>query len=386
MQIRQVHLQNGLDMGAFDPLLAIKPQVIIVFGDGRYFAEGDLGQKLGAKFPTALIIGCSSAGEIVNDTVYDGTLVVTALSDDKSEWFLVSETLDTIDQSRTTGEKVGEKMSAYNPQSVFVLAPGLNINGSDLVKGLVEALGPDVVLTGGLAGDGLNFKTTYTLSNKVVSKNHVVALGMRTPSLQVSYGTQGGWQPFGTYRRITRATNNILYELDNKSALGLYKNYLGGKADELPGSGLLYPLNVIANHQGENSHVRSILNVDETAGSIMLAGEVKEGSFVRLMHAKTPSLVDGALRAGEDATAGLSPEVKQHTTLGILVSCVGRKAVMGDDANDEVAAVKEVFGDNSTLTGFYSYGEICPYSQGNKVSALHNQTMTVTRWTQSEAS
>jgi hypothetical protein len=218
--------------------------------------------------------------------------------------------------------------------------------------------------------------------NDVISSNIVVALGLKDSTVKgdravkVSYGTQGGWQPFGPYRRVTRAKNNILFELDGKSALTLYKEYLGDKAKDLPGSGLLYPLHVSVNQNDENSVVRSILNIDEANGSIMLAGDVVEGNLVRLMHAKTEALIDGAHRAAEFAAYGNAAE----KSLGILVSCIGRKVVMGDDVDGEVSAVKEAFGGNPVLTGFYSYGEICP-NQNNRRSVLHNQTMTITRLT-----
>lgn len=381
MQIRQVHIRKDLEMGALDPLLAIKPQVVLAFGNGKYFADYKLGARLREKFPDAIIVGCSSAGEIVDNAVYDGSLVITALASATGKWRVISTPLEDISQSRTTGEKLGREMASFGPQSVFVIAPGLNINGGEMVDGIVSELGANVTITGGLAGDGLNFAKTYTMVNEAVSNNQVIALGLVDPGMQVTYGTQGGWNPFGPYRRVTRAKDNILYELDNKPALELYKNYLGDKAKDLPGAGLLYPLNVISNDKDENSVVRSILAVDEATNSIMLAGNVSEGYLVRLMHAKTDALVDGARHASVDTAYGLAQGSDANQSLGILVSCIGRKAVMGDDVNDEAAAVKDTFGPSSVITGFYSYGEICPFSLSNKRSTLHNQTMTITRLT-----
>ena len=63
--------------------LGIAGKVALVFGGSKYFEDLQLGNKLKRKFPDAIVIGCSSAGEIVNDpAVYDDTLVVTALADD----------------------------------------------------------------------------------------------------------------------------------------------------------------------------------------------------------------------------------------------------------------------------------------------------------------
>ena len=63
--------------------------------------------------------------------------------------------------------------------------------------------------------------------------------------------------------------------------------------------------------------------------------------------------------------------------MAILVSCVGRKLVMGGRVDEEVEAVGDVFGQKAVLTGFYSNGEISPFT-GNAVCKLHNQTMTIT--------
>ncbi len=238
-------------------------------------------------------------------------------------------------------------------------------------------------MTGGLAGDGPRFQKTYTLINDTVSTDTAVALGFKGGEIKISYGSAGGWEPFGLERRVTRAVSNVLYELDGKPALQLYKEYLGEKAKELPSSGLLYPLCMLKEGiavGGEDAAsgglIRTILSVDEKEGSLVLAGDMPEGSTVRLMHAKTEGLIKGAQQASAQAC---SPGMAGKPCLGVLISCVGRKLVMGHDVDEEVEAVKAAFGPKSVLTGFYSYGEICPSVQNDRKPCLHNQTMTVTR-------
>jgi hypothetical protein len=102
--------------------------------------------------------------------------------------------------------------------------------------------------------------------------------------------------------------------------------------------------------------IRTILSVDESSGSLILAGDVTEHGYMRLMHASTDSLVDGAEKAAE-LTGIYSGD---GNTLALLISCVGRKLVMGARVEDEIEAVAEVLGSNATLAGFYSYGEISP--------------------------
>jgi hypothetical protein len=50
---------------------------------------------------------------------------------------------------------------------------------------------------------------------------------------------------------------------------------------------------------------------------------------------------------------------------------------MGGRVDEEVEAVGDVFGQKAVLTGFYSNGEISPFT-ANAACKLHNQTMTIT--------
>ncbi|MDR3425140.1 MAG: FIST N-terminal domain-containing protein [Alphaproteobacteria bacterium] len=383
MKILQAHVKNDQDMGALDVLGQIQPNFVLAFGGVKFFEDGQLGKTLRQKFPQATVIGCSSAGEIVDDAaVYDDTLVVTALADLGMQAFLATAPIGTAADSYAAGQNLGKDLTARGVASVFVLAPGLGVNGSDLAGGFASVVDTDVVVTGGLAGDGTRFQKTYTLFNETVSSDTVVAVGFKGEALKVTYGSAGGWEPFGPERKVTRAVSNVLYELDGKSALQLYKEYLGEKAKDLPASGLLYPFSVLRDNvdpskgdPASNGLVRSTLCIDEKEGSLILAGDIEEGCMVRLMHAKSNGLVKGAALASAEATA----TVQGGDNLGILISCVGRKVVMGLDVDDEVAAVKETFGPKSVITGFYSYGEICAFDQMDRKPCLHNQTMTVTR-------
>jgi hypothetical protein len=121
--------------------------------------------------------------------------------------------------------------------------------------------------------------------------------------------------------------------------------------------------------------IRTILGIDEEAGSLILAGDIDPRGYLRLMQASTNALVDGAETAAAATRATLA--VEPEDGLAILVSCVGRKLVMGGRVDEEVEAVASILGEQVELTGFYSYGEISPFFPGNECR-LHNQTMTVT--------
>jgi hypothetical protein len=164
-----------------------------------------------------------------------------------------------------------------------------------------------------------------------------------------------------------------LYEFDGQSALGLYKKYLGEHADRLPASGLLFPLS-LRTRAGETPVVRTILAVDEAAQSMTFAGDVPEGSYARLMKANFDRLIDGASEAARSSQGAIGPAPAE---LAILISCVGRKLLLKQRVEEEVEGVREVLGPRPVFTGFYSYGEISPFTTGARCE-LHNQTMTIT--------
>jgi hypothetical protein len=180
MKVQQTHMKKEVDLAALDVLSQMRPKIVFVFGGTKYFEDFKLGSKLKQKFPQAIIVGCSSAGEIVNDpAVYDDTLVVTGLADDNSQYFLATSKIGKAEDSFSAGQSLGKSLAQHDVGSVFVLAPGLAVNGSALADGLASALGPKVIVTGGLAGDGTRFQKTYTLSNETVSTDTAVAVGIK---------------------------------------------------------------------------------------------------------------------------------------------------------------------------------------------------------------
>ncbi|HYD19160.1 MAG TPA: FIST N-terminal domain-containing protein [Patescibacteria group bacterium] len=354
----------------------ISPQVSLLFAAPGFFADKDLIARAFAPVPQQAplnVIGCSTAGQISAGGVSDNGFSLLAMHFDATEVKTADAVLKSPDQSRAAGQEIGKKLAGANLSSIFVLSPGLNVNGSEFTRGILDAVGRKVVITGGLAGDGTSFAATQTLMNGQVYPDRAVAFGLYGDKVSVRSGSRGGWKPFGPIRRVTKAAANILYEIDGKPALRLYKDYLGDKAKDLPASGLLYPFSILREDNREDTGIiRTILAVDEAAESLVLAGDMPQGGLVRLMHADTDSLVDGARDAA--AAAGNKNEAASAT---LLVSCVGRKIIMGSDVEEEVEAVIAEIGRNSAYAGFYSYGEICPFS-GSGAPELHNQTMTIT--------
>ena len=276
-----------------------------------------------------------------------------------------------MDDSHRVGSRLARSLPGEGLAHLFVLSDGLNVNGSALVKGLTKELPPHVNVTGGLSGDGDRFGETFVMCDGPPQKDLVAVVGLYGSHLKVGYGSKGGWDPFGPERLVTRSTGNVLYELDGKSALGLYKTYLGEHARGLPATALLFPLSI---RNGESNLVRTILSVNEEDESMTFAGDVPKGTYARFMKANFNRLIDGAVEASR-----LSRECMGESApdLAILISCVGRKMILKQRVEEEVEGVADVLGREAFLAGFYSYGEISPSFKGAPCE-LHNQTMTVT--------
>jgi hypothetical protein len=302
MKIQQVTLKSLAqnECASLHSLKSMNPEIVLVFGHYSYFEEKEkLLACLNEYFPKAFHIGCSSAGEIAGQRIEDHTLVVTALSFETNVSIkAVSASIETMEDSFRAGQSLVKTLPTQ-PHAMIVFAPGTQVNGSALIQGMKTLLSHYVSISGGLAGDQGRFQVTYTLLNQSILSNQAVALALSGDGLNVQYGCFGGWQPFGPVRKVTRCDGNILYEFDHQPAIQTYKHYLGDHAKGLPATSLLFPFAVLNENHEETGMIRTILGIDDSKGALILAGDIKEGSYVKLMHASTDRLVEGASIAAE---------------------------------------------------------------------------------------
>lgn len=374
MKIQQIQWTQATGWG--NACGATDVALVLIFG-GSAVLDAMRIDELRALFPGAVLAGCSTAGEILGVRVYDDTVVATAVSFTTSRVRAACLDVSDIEASLAVGRQLGEQLGADKLTHVLVFSDGLGVNGSALAAGLRAALPVDVAVTGGLAGDGTHFARTLVVGDAAPRSSCVMAVGLYGTHLRVGHGSLGGWDDFGMDRRITRATGNVLYELDGEPALALYRRYLGPQADGLPASGLLFPLALRDPQRDDLGLVRTLLAVNEEEQSITFAGDMPEGMQVRMMKANFDHLVTGAT----DAATAASTSLGHDATLALLVSCVGRRLVLKQRIEDELDGVRDTLGPRPALTGFYSYGEIAPYTPTGRCE-LHNQTMTITTLTE----
>ena len=369
--------ESGWSVDAL-PDLDSEQTLVVVFGHSEFLDATTPFEELSKAYPNSHLVGCSTAGEIFGTEVRDDTLAVAVTRFDHTRLKTTTTSVITPEDSFRAGEELARSLSSdATPKGVFVLADGLGVNGTLLAAGLNSVLSEGVVVTGGLAADGDRFQRTWVLSEGAPKGGTISAVAFYGDRIRIGHGSNGGWDRFGHERTITRSEGNVVFELDNKPALELYKDYLGDRASELPGAAFYFPLEIWENDEDERRLVRTVLAIDEDEQSLTFAGDVPEGWRAQLMKASFDRLVTAAVDAAKMAIETAGPvNLDNMETLSLAVSCVGRRIVLGERTEEEIEAALETLSNCSNQIGFYSYGEISPYAPGR--CDLHNQTMTLT--------
>ena len=374
MIVRQESLTANLtlkDLPINSPLPSAN--LVLVFGSVLRLNTDKLQALLKVRYPTAQIIGCSTSGEINADGVFDDSLQITAIQWEKTLQRIAYTQMSNMLSSHETAVTLAKQLKLENLKAILVYADGLHVNGSELLDGFKSVLG-EIPVMGGMAGDGFNFSKTVQMYNETIAEGLVIAVGLYGDHLVAATGVGRGWKPYGPPRKVTKSAKNVVYELDGKPALALYRMYIGEhSAKGLPGTGLKFPFAIIEEGKRDIEKIRTILAIDADNNSLTFAGNVDEGATVRFCQANHDRLVEGA---GDAAHLVAGHMNGSQQGLAICVSCVGRKGVMAEQVIDEVKLVQQILGTQTAITGFYSYGEFAPRPDTSD-SVLHNQTMTI---------
>lgn len=378
MKINQIQINKKENV--IDTLTSITPtdyDLHILFADKLYFDDEKINHFLKEHFKGSIISGCSASGEITGKKFSENTFSLTSVKFKNTPVKKVSVLINGPEDSYQAGLEIVNKLDSHQLKHIFILSDGNLVNGTRLLEGINKNISNTINISGGLAGDNAQFIKTYVADeNNEFRSNCITAIGFYGDHIITESGSFGGWDSFGLDRIVTKSVENTVYEIDHQPALDLYKSYLGERSSELPGSAMYFPLEMRETEFSEPL-VRTILGIDEENKSMTFAGNIPEGSFVRLMKTNVNRVIEGANKSGKIITENLnsSPE------LIVMISCVGRKIVLKQLTQDEVDAVTEIFDPKTCFTGFYSHGEISKMKFIENCK-LHNQTMTLTAFTE----
>jgi hypothetical protein len=349
-----------------------KVNLVLGFGGTESLTKSETFEEIRILYPEAQIILGSTSGEIHDSNVTDKTVIITALELEKTPFKVFKTEIKKSNDSESVAIELAKSIPKEDLTYLFILSDGINVNATAFLKGLQLELPTNVTISGGLCGDGISFRKTVIGYNEIPKSNQIVVLAFYGKNIEVGQGCFGGWNSYGPESEITKSKGNILYEIDGKSALSTYKELLPSNAQELPVSGLLYSLSIFKKNSNERL-VRTILGIDEENQALIFAGDVPQNHRMQLMNASFENLITGAGQAAQQTLKNRDAEVQ----LAILISCVGRRLVLGPRTAEEVKAVRNILGVKPSLMGFYSYGELST-NINSKSCELHNQTMTIT--------
>jgi len=351
------------------------PDVVFYFAEMSVLKHNDVFGEIKSHFPKeAALIGCSTSKPILMDDIFEGFVTGIALKFEKTKLKIIRQSSSDHSQSCKIGKKIGQELKSDDLAHVFIVSDGMYVNGTTLLNGIHEGLGRQVPITGGMACDGNNFQETFVGLNMAPKEKEVVAIGFYGDALKVGYAAQGGWEPFGVDRIITKADDNILYELDGENALDLYIEYMGGSMDNLATRALMFPFSIRKDKFTKERIIRTFDKYDEKEKSLRFSGDIPQGYIAQFMKGNVENLSQGARVSAQMASQDIALDDK---TVVLVVSCLGRQVAMGQRVGDEIDEIVKVFGGDVSLTGFYSHGEFCPLPDDTN-ALLHNQTMTLT--------
>jgi hypothetical protein len=349
---------------------AKRANLVLAFGEREVLESTLPYKKLKEIYSEAQIVICSTSGQISNFNLVENDIVATAIEFEKSTIKIAEIDLCKNSNIQELGLIVKKELLNEDLKSILVISEGSFVNGTELVNELGKQTNHSIPIFGGLAGDNFKFQKTLVGLNEDATEGKVVVIGFYGNEINFGFGCKGGWSDFGPERKVTLSEKNVLYKIGDRFALDIYKEYLGKYADDLPGSALYFPLSMKENKDAP-SVVRTILAIDEKRRSMTFAGNIPQGSFIRLMKGNFDKLIDASYNAASESFSNHPKEPE----LALIVTCVGRKIVLGNRVEEEFEAVKEISG-NTLLCGFYSYGEISPVTN-HKSCELHNQTIAI---------
>jgi hypothetical protein len=343
---------------------------------------GKLASALAEMLPPGVpSVGCSTDGEISSAGLSVDSVCVMLLASSKVRArAAVHPALGK--GSFEAGAAIARELAAPDARVLILLPDGLTGNGSAVIRGAQEVLGPSFVIAGGTAGDRGRFVKTTQITQGQATTDALVGLMLYGASLDVGFGVMSGWKPIGIAKEVTRAEGNVVFSIEGETALEVYSTFLGDKAAQLPAIGVEYPFALVddsglVGERGlqigeEYILLRAPMSVDHATGAVSFAAEIPQGAKIKMTRAKSDAIIEAAREAAMRTVKHLSGKPDAV----MFFSCMARKVVLGRKTNREIEVAREIFGNDVPMIGFYTYGEIANCGEVSPMCRFHNETAT----------
>lgn len=358
----------------------------LIFASSTYNQNAILKEARAELGESVILFGGSTAGEISqHGPSTSPSIVIMLLSCGDDISIGAAHVTGANEEPDTKGKKLGEALSQAISKDIklaMIVADGLTVNPSAILRGMHEYL-PGVPVAGGSSADDGAYKQAFQYAGDEVLSSGVSAIGFGG-ALKFSVGVRHGWSPISSIKKITKVSGAVIQEIDNKPAIALYEEFIGEeKAATLKGVtlaelALSYPLGIKDETSGEML-LRAPFYVDAD-GAITCGGEVSEGAEVQLMMGTKESAIEAARYSAQKALDALGTAPKA----AIIFSCHVRDKLFAsrEQSKKEIDAIQEVIGTEVPMAGFYTYAEQAPIDNANfniKTcnNVTHNETIVI---------
>lgn len=325
------------------------------------------------------VLGATSSGEFINGHQSDGETVIMLLDINKQDYCILFEAIGERSLAAAATEMAGKALQKFkNPAfilcSTLLTADGKLLEGETLIRSIEKAIGPDVNMYGGMAGDDISFTGTYVFTSEKSTDYGMVALVLDEDKISLHGMAISGWKPMGIAHTISRSEDNLIYAIDDKPALEMYLRFLGmdmSSADDqvnfFDAVGVHYPFQL----QRENREpmMCNPIGYDKEKKALICESSVQQGSAFRFSMPPDFDVID--------TVVGKASELKKKTAAGadalLIFSCAGRLSALGPMAQEENESLYKVW--KVPMAGFYTYGEF-----GKDINGKHEFHSTTCSW------
>jgi PAS domain S-box-containing protein/diguanylate cyclase (GGDEF)-like protein len=295
-------------------------------------------QTLSRNLPQAVIIGASTAGEILGDQIHEKSVLISFAAFEQTK--LVPIVHPECDEE--SGTAIAALLQSDRIKAAILFSEGIASEPEAMLDALSQKR-PDLIVAGGAAADGGRFEKTALIFGDQVRYEGVVGVGFDNPSLIAGQGARLGYLPLGRSMTVTKAQGHQLLELDHQPIRSVIAHYLGDHVlSNLPASIVQFPL---LKEADQTPIARAPVAALED-GSLVYAGHLNEGDRVHFAIA-------GSELSGDTPVAAWSALEAQPIEAIWIYSCMGRRAFLNDILEREFAAL----GAGRPVSGFFTYGE-----------------------------
>lgn len=329
------------------------------------------------------ILGASAKALISTDGPLKYGLILVCFGLSEGIYFNAACVKETAAKTNlAVGSELGEKL-LYGCKGVhrnfsIIFADTSASDSEGIITGMQEKLGKSFPLIGASMPPKTDHQKNSLYFNTEILNNACcgVLWGGR---LNFSLGIEHGWQPLGKPRYVTKASDDMVYEIDAEPAVNLYREYFAKEIPELRKDlnrlAVFYPLGIAVSEKKEFL-LRSVTEI-KNDGSLVFQGEVPEKSCVRLMISSKESCLESASGAAHAAAKNIKGK---KIKFALVLSSLARYELWGRSANQEIQAVQSVLGMDVPLAGIYTQAEQAPLSSLNYSlgkTYFHNNSIAV---------